>query len=128
MRTKPRLSAVAVGYPLAQQPDAGHGDTQQLFALAVELLERNRTVLGSSPQSLSLSSQKFSLAVHAFSETRFVAAAVQGRAGAALLRPVEKAGRSESDSAPASRPRSEHCRTHHRHISGEAGPAAQAAR
>src|SRR5690625_1348246 len=102
MRTQPRLSAVAVGYPLAQQPDAGHGDTQQLFALAVELLERNRTVLGSSPQSLSLSSEKFSLAVHAFSETRFVAVAVQGRAGAALLRLVEKAVRSESETASAS--------------------------
>lgn len=88
---QPRLSAVAVGYPHAQQPDAGHGDAPRLFAMAISLLSSNRAAMGRMPQSLSLSSQRFSIAIHAFSETRFVAVAAETRVGAALLRLVEKA-------------------------------------
>lgn len=91
IRTEPRLSAVAVGYPLAQQPDAGHGDAARLFATASALLSNNRTALGMVPQSLCVSSERYSVAVHSFSETRFVAVAVEARVGAALLRLVEKA-------------------------------------
>lgn len=90
LAAQPRLSAVAVGYPHAQQPDAGHGDAAQLFATSLNLLTSNRTAFGRAPQSLSLSSERYSLAILVFSETRFVAVAAEARAGAALLRLVEK--------------------------------------
>ena len=91
LREQPKLAAIAVGYHLAQQPDAGHGDADRLFALAVSLLNGNRGILGAAPQSLLVSGERLSVAVVAFADTKLVAASVRGKAGAVLLRLLEKA-------------------------------------
>lgn len=88
---QPRLAAVAVGYHLAQQPDAGHGDADSLFELAVSLLNGNRGLLGAAPQSLLVSGERQSVAVVVFADTKLLAASVRGKAGAVLLRLLEKA-------------------------------------
>lgn len=91
LREQPGLAAVAVGYHLAQQPDAGHGDAEALFDRAVSLLNTNRGLLGAAPQSLIISGERLSVAVVTFADTKFVAASVRGKVGAALLRLLEKA-------------------------------------
>ena len=102
LRHQPRLSAVAVGYRLAQQPDAGHGTSAQLFSRAVALLESQRAALGLVPQSLCVSTERHSLAIHAVTDTRFVAISVDAKVGAALLRLLEKCLQQVSE--PASVP------------------------
>lgn len=88
---EPRLHTIAIGYHLGQQPDAGVGEADELFAMASKLLENTRVATGAAPRSLSVTGDRLSLAIHAFAGSRFVAVGVPARAGAALLRLLEKA-------------------------------------